>query len=145
MWREIQDRWQFKPFPISQIRRGIAQFYRDQILLMADGVIPVSYFLKNQIIYHFNANIDFGKIMPVYNAINFAAFDETPKGNFKKKLGMTEDNKIILSVTSFNTIRSTWVLFTIFPLSCGFLRKTEIGISLWLVRGGNLRGNAGVF
>jgi glycosyltransferase involved in cell wall biosynthesis len=105
MWREIQDRWQFKPFPISQIRRGIAQFYRDQILLMVDGVIPVSYFLKNQIIYHFNTNIDFGKIMPVYNAINFAAFDETPKGNFKKKLGMTEDNKIILSVTSFNTYK----------------------------------------
>ena len=105
MWREVADKWQFKPFPIKQIRRGIPQFCREQVLLMADGIIPVSYFARNQIIYYFNANIDFNKIMPVYNPVNFTAFDAAERGNFRKNLGMTEDDRIILSVTSFSVYK----------------------------------------
>lgn len=105
MWRELNDRWQSKPFPIRQLYTAYRHFCRDQILLMADGIITVSYFLRNQIIYHFNKNIDFGKIKTVYNPVNFTAFDEVKEGNFRKKLGMIEGDRIILTVTSFDAYK----------------------------------------
>jgi len=100
MWREVEDKWQLKPFPIKQLYSTYYHFCRRRILSLADGIITVSYFLKNQIIC--NTDIDLGKIMPVYNPINFAAFDETQKGNFRKNLKISEHDKIILTVTNFN-------------------------------------------
>jgi glycosyltransferase involved in cell wall biosynthesis len=100
MWREVEDRWQLKPFPIKELYSIYYRFCRRQVLSLADGVITVSHFLKNQIIC--NTDIDFGKVMPVYNPINFAAFDGAREGNFKKKLKIAEDQRVILTVTNFN-------------------------------------------
>lgn len=102
MWREVHDWWQFKPFPIKQLYRWYYSFWRHQILVLADLIIPVSYFLKKQIIHHYNMNIDLTRIVPVYNPINFAAFDEAQEGNFRKKLNIAENDRIILTVTGFN-------------------------------------------
>lgn len=100
MWREVNDMWQLKPFPIKQLYSTYYYLRRRKLLSLADGIITVSHFLKNQIIC--NTDIDVDKIMPVYNPINFAAFDNTQKGNFRKNLKISENVKILLTVTNFN-------------------------------------------
>lgn len=100
MWQQVEDEWQFKPFPIKQLYRWYYSFCRHLVLSSVDGIIPVSYFLKNQIIY--STDIDIGKIMTVYNPINFAAFNEVKAGNFRKKLKIAANEQIILTVTGFN-------------------------------------------
>ena len=100
MWRETSDRRQLKPFPLKQLYSIYQRFCRHRALSLADGIITVSYFLKNQIICNTDIHVD--KIMVVYNPINFAAFDETQKGNFRKNLNISENDKIIVMVTNFH-------------------------------------------
>lgn len=123
MWREVSDKWQFKPFPIKQLFSGYYSLCRRLMLSLADGIITVSYFLKNQIIC--GTDIDLGKIAPVYNPINFAAFDETQKGNFIKNLKISEHAKIILTVTNFNFFKKYMGITHYLPAILQVLRENQ--------------------
>ncbi len=113
MWREVADYWQFQLFPLKQIYIMEYRFRRNRVLSLADGIIPVSHFLKNQIIH--STDIDINKIKTVYNPVDITAFDDARKGEFRKKVGIKEDQKIILTVTGFHFYKKYKGIFHYLP------------------------------
>jgi len=123
MWREFSDKWHFKPFPIKQFFSGYLSLCHRLMLSLADGIIPVSYFLKNQIIC--KTDIDLGEIIPVYNPINSTAFDETQEGNFRNNLKIPEHAKIMLTVTNFNYYKKYMGITYYLPAILQVLRENQ--------------------
>lgn len=123
MWREVSDRWQFRPFPIKQLFSGYHSLCRRLMLSLVDGIIPVSYFLKNQIIC--STDIDPDKVMPVYNPIDFAVFDRAQEGNFRKKAKIADDKRVILTVTGFDYYKKYMGITHYLPAILQVLRENR--------------------
>jgi glycosyltransferase involved in cell wall biosynthesis len=100
MWREVEDRGEFQPFPLRQLYHCFYSLCRRLVLSTADGIVPISEFNQNQILQFTGKSHN--KVLPiVYEPIDFASFDKAPEGNLKRKLGIKYQGKIILTVTNF--------------------------------------------
>jgi glycosyltransferase involved in cell wall biosynthesis len=100
MGREYHAKWELLPFPLNQFYRLQLFFCRHYVLTRANGILTVSWFLRNQIVQY--TEIDPEKILTVYNPVDIDAFSKANAGNLRSKLQIPENAGIILTVTNFN-------------------------------------------
>ncbi|WP_049898140.1 glycosyltransferase family 4 protein [Halococcus agarilyticus] len=99
MWKEFRDRAHTE----SHLRRHShnlhKEFVRNRVLSLADRILPVSPFLRAQVAYELE--VDLERVRVVHNPLETDRFDATPEGRFKRAIGL-DDEKFISAITSFN-------------------------------------------
>lgn len=96
VWDKLKDTddWNF-------LLKAVKFGFRNLILRRANAIITVSEFLKIQV----RAKLQSGSLPPMAAIYNIVQPEEGNPQAFREKLGIPEDSKIMLTVTSFSTYK----------------------------------------
>ena len=100
MWKAFHDRAHTESFVRKKSYSLRKEVVRNRVLSLADGIIPVTDFVKMQILYELETDID--RIHSVHNTIETDRFDATPEGQFRDSIGLSDDTKFMLTITNFH-------------------------------------------
>lgn len=100
MWKGYRDRAHSKSWFRKKAYSLRKDFVRNRVLSMADGIIPVAEFIRTQVLYELETNIE--DVQTVHNPIESTSFDAAEANQFKRSIGLSSDDNLILTITNFN-------------------------------------------
>lgn len=100
MWKEFRDRAHTESFLRRHSHGRFKELVRNRVLSLADRILPVSPFLRTQIAYELE--VDLERVRVVHNPLETDRFDATPEGRFKRAVGLDDDERVVSAITSFN-------------------------------------------
>ncbi len=95
---------------------------RKWILSVAVIIFPVSYYGKSQILCD-TRTIKPKKIKVVWKPVDFSFLDSSIAGTFRKKINLTEEQKVFLTSTSFACVRKYEAILNSIDVFVKILRK----------------------
>lgn len=113
MWRLLPDRI-CSTNPVFRWVRHQSYFQtRDLVLRASRGIVPVSYFLRNQVVEQLHVSPE--KIKPVHLPVDLQRFSPKASGDAFRRCHGLVDQRIILAVTNFNFHKKVWGITHFLP------------------------------